>query len=91
MISNERRELRTKKPLNRISVPRRSITPAGFALTTGVRINTIFTAHDYDIEDLSARRLLVYMGCSQYCALFHASRERLQDICPSKLRAIEKY
>lgn len=89
MISNERRDLRTKKPLNRISVPRRSITPAGFALTTGVRINTIFTAHDYDIEDLSARRLFEYMGCSRYCALSR-NRERLQDVFLSNKKFSEK-
>lgn len=45
-------EWRAKKPLNRISVPRQSITLAGSALTTGVRINTISAAHDCDIEDL---------------------------------------
>lgn len=40
--------------------PRRSITPAGFALTTGVRINTISAAHDCDIDDVSPRALIVY-------------------------------
>jgi len=57
-------EWHTKKPLNRISVPRQSITLAESALTTGVRINTISTAHDCDIEDLPRSEATCIRGVS---------------------------
>lgn len=53
--------------------------PAGSALTTGVRINTISTAHECDIEDLPRSEATCIRGVSDI-AHFLTSRKEVQEV-----------